>query len=201
MKIGPKFKIARRLGAPVFEKTQSQKFVASSAKKTKKSGPKQKTDFGVQMNEKQKAKYSYLLTEKQFSNYVKKALATKGSDNAGQLFALLENRLDNVVLRAGFTHARALARQMVSHNHITVNGRTVNIPSFKVKIGDIIGIRAGSVAKTLFKDIETRLDAKVPPSWMKVTSKDSKVEIQGVPKADQGTMLFDLRSVIEFYSR
>ena len=206
MIIGPRYKIARRLGAPVFEKTQTQKYVLSQTKKTKTTskgngGSKQKTDFGVQMNEKQKARYTYLLSEKQFSNYVKKALAAKGTNNVGSLFELLETRLDNVVLRAGFAHARLLARQMVSHNHITVNGRTVNIPSFKVSVGDIIGIREGSMKKTLFQGLEERLQAKTAPAWLKVDAGKKQTEVQGLPKVEQGELLFDLNSVIEFYSR
>lgn len=206
MIIGPRYKIARRLGAPVFEKTQTQKYVLSQTKKSKtgkggKGGPKQKTDFGAQMNEKQKARYTYLLSEKQFSNYVKKALAGKGTNNTAALFELLENRLDNAVLRAGFAHARLLARQMVSHNHIQVNGRTVNIPSFKVSVGDVITVREGSLTKPLFAGLEERLSAKVAPSWLKVDAAKKKAEIQGAPKMEQGEMLFDLNSVIEFYSR
>lgn len=206
MIIGPRYKIARRLGAPVFEKTQTQKYVLSQTKKTKttakgRGGPKQKTDFGAQMNEKQKARFTYLLTEKQFSNYVKKALNLKGSNKVDTLFALLENRLDNAVLRAGFAHARLLARQMVSHNHITVNGHIVNVPSFQVKIGDVISLREGSTKKTLFQGIEERLQAKTPPAWLKVDAGKKRAEVQGVPKVDQGELLFDLNSVIEFYSR
>jgi len=209
MIIGPRYKIARRLGAPVFEKTQTQKFVLSEAKragigkstKGRKGGSRQKTDFGVQMNEKQKARFSYLLSEKQFSNYVKKALTTKGTNNTGALLELLESRLDNVVLRAGFAHARLLARQMVSHNHIQVNGRTVNIPSFKVSLGDIVTVREGSLKKTLFMGLEERLTAKTAPSWLKVDAEKKRVEIQGAPKMDNGELLFDPNSVIEFYSR
>jgi small subunit ribosomal protein S4 len=203
MIIGPKYKIARRLGAPVFEKTQTQKYTLSQGRKEKRGrgGPRQKTDFGVQMNEKQKARFSYLLTEKQFSNYVKKALATRGTDNVGTLYEMLERRLDNTVLRAGFAHARGLARQMVSHNHIQVNGRTVNVPSFKVSLGDVITVREGSSKKPLFAGLEERLQAKTAPSWIKVDAAKKRAEIQGAPKAEKGELLFDLNSVIEFYSR
>src|SRR5687768_276452 len=100
MKIGPKYKIARRLGAPVFEKTQNQKFVNSESKKRPTGRMKPKSEFGVQMLEKQKARYYYLLTEKQFSNYVKEALARHGA-NVPTLYEFLEMRLDNTVLRMG----------------------------------------------------------------------------------------------------
>ncbi len=205
MIIGPRYKIARRLGAPVFEKTQTQKYVLSQTRKSKTMskgrGPKQKTDFGVQMNEKQKARFTYLLTEKQFSNYVKKAMSAQGTDNVGALFELLERRLDNVVLRGGFGHTRPLARQIVSHNHIKVNGHIVNIPSFSVSVGDVIELREGSTKKTLFVGLEERLQAKTAPSWLKVDSAKKTIEVQGMPKMDQGELLFDLNSVIEFYSR
>ncbi len=206
MIIGPRYKIARRLGAPVFEKTQTQKYVLSQTKKSKtttkgRGGPKQKTDFSIQMNEKQKARFTYLLSEKQFSNYVKKALSAKGTNNIGTLFELLETRLDNAVLRGGFAHARLLARQMVSHNHIKVNNKIVNIPSFKVSIGDVITVRDGSLKKALFQGLEERLQTKTAPSWIKVDAPNKQIEIQGLPKVDQGELLFDLNSVIEFYSR
>ncbi len=205
MIIGPRYKIARRLGAPVFEKTQTQKYVLSQTRKSKsttaKRKPKQKTDFGIQMNEKQKARYTYLLSEKQFSNYVKKAKSSQGTDNVGTLFELLEKRLDNAVLRGGFGHTRMLARQMVSHNHIKVNGHIVNIPSYKVSIGDIITIREGSLKKVLFVGLEEKLQAKTAPSWLKVDAVKKQIEVQGVPKVGEGELLFDLNTVIEFYSR
>jgi small subunit ribosomal protein S4 len=103
-----------------------------------KRGPK--SDFGVQMLEKQKARYTYLLSEKQFSKYVKSAIEKQG-DNREILFKTLESRLDNIVLRAGFAPTRLAARQLVSHGHLMVNDRRVTIPSYSVRVGDKISIR------------------------------------------------------------
>ncbi len=146
MKIGPRYKIARRLGVPVFEKTQTQKFAIRTEQKkaaSKSSKPKAKSDYGLGLLEKQKARYSYGITSKQFGNYVSKATETKG--NSGEiLVSLLESRLDNVALRAGYATTRQAARQITSHGHLTVNGKIVTIPSYHIKIGDVIGIREGS---------------------------------------------------------
>jgi small subunit ribosomal protein S4 len=201
MIIGPKFKIARRLNAPVFEKTQTQKFVQSQARKQKKGRPKQASAFGEQMNEKQKARFTYLLTEKAFSNYVKKALASKGN-TVPTLYSLLESRLDNVVYRSGFATTRSGARQMVSHGHITVNGRRVDIPSMQTKIGDIVTVREGSAKKPLFANVSERIKNITAPAWIKTDGDKAQATVVGAPNfASKTDTLFDLNLVIEFYSR
>ncbi|MBA3551004.1 30S ribosomal protein S4 [Patescibacteria group bacterium] len=201
MIIGPKYKIARRLGAGVFEKTQTQKFALSEGKrgkKDKRGGPK--TDYGIQMLEKQKARFTYALTEKQFSNYVKKALAKKGT-NQDTLYGLLESRLDNVVLRGGIGHTRLAARQIVSHGHMTVNGIRVTIPSYQVKVGDKIAIREASLKKPLFATLDERISKYQPPSWLKLDAEKKVIEVQGAPKLNTAELLFDIGQVLEFYSR
>jgi small subunit ribosomal protein S4 len=201
MKIGPKFKIARRLGAPIFEKTQTQKFAMSQAKKGKADkGPRQRSDFGLQMIEKQKARYTYLLTEKQFSNYVRKAIATKGNTQS-VLYESLELRLDNVVYRLGFANTRAFARQIVSHGHIMVNDKRVTIPSYKVEEGDKVTIRPGSSKKNLFLTLDERLKNNTVPSWIHFDPTKKEGVIQGLPKLEKANLLFDLNSVLDFYSR
>jgi small subunit ribosomal protein S4 len=143
MIIGPKYKIARRLGAPVFEKTQTQKFSVRSERKMKNRGfSKQKSEFGQQLNEKQKARMYYGVSEKQFSKYVKEAISKKASKAVGLLFETLETRLDNLVYRLGFAQTRYQARQFVGHGHILVNGKKVTIPSYVVKQGDTISLSA-----------------------------------------------------------
>ena len=126
MKIGPKYKIARRLGPAVFEKTQTQKFALSEARhaagKKRDKRSKALSDFGLQLIEKQRVRFSYGITERQLSNYVEKAIETKGNPSEN-LFASLESRLDNVVYRMGIAHTRRLARQMVSHGHFVVYGK------------------------------------------------------------------------------
>lgn len=204
MIIGPKYKIARRLNAPVFEKTQTQKFALSQAKKGKTKGsrgPRQKSAFGEQMIEKQKARFTYLLTEKTFSNYVRKALSAKGS-TVPTLYSLLENRLDNVVYRMGLATTRSGARQMTSHGHVTVNGRRVDIPSYQVSEGDVIAVREGSAKKPLFANASERMKAVTAPAWIKADPEKMQAIISGTPSITNRTdTIFDLNLVIEFYSR
>src|SRR5438128_843190 len=148
MIIGPKYKIARRLGAPIFEKTQGQKYALHLERKGKKRGfSKPKSEYGIQMNEKQKARFTYGLSEKQFSNYVKEALSKKSSNASGMIFEFLETRLDNIIYRLGFAPTRLGARQMVSHGHIAVNGKRVTVPSKRVYLGDKIEIVERSKGK------------------------------------------------------
>ena len=201
MIIGPRYKKARYLGAPVFRKTQTQKFAIRSQQKVKKGGMRSnKSEFGRQLLEKQKARYSYGVSGGQFTNYVKKALATQG-DNAKNLLQLLEGRLDNVVLRAGFAQSHSAARQMVAHGHLMVNGKGVNIPSYEVRIGDVISIREGSKKKTLFAKLDEQVAANASPAWIKVNVEKREITIDGEPSTDMTSLLFNVRSVLEFYTR
>lgn len=201
MKFGPKYKIARRLGAPVFEKTQGPKYALSLSRKERvgKRPPKPKSEFGIQLLEKQKARFTYNLTEKQFANYVAKALKKSGPVQA--LFSLLESRLDNVLYRSGLLKTRPQARQASSHGHITVNGRKVTIPSVSLKVGDKIGLRAGSTESLLFADSTERLRTSSAPAWLKVDPEKREVEVVGEPAYDPAEHVFDLGVVVEFYNR
>lgn len=200
MKIGPRYKIARRLGAAVFEKTQTQKYALRSTQRTQNSRPKAKSDYGLGMNEKQKARFSYGVTSKQFTNYVNKAIEKKGN-SAEMLVTLLEGRLDNVALRSGFATTRQAARQMTSHGHLTVNGKIVTIPSYQVKIGDVIGIREGSKKKGLFLNLDERLKTVKIPAWLKLNIEKKEIVIDGTPHALVTELLFNPGTVLEFYSR
>lgn len=205
MRIGPKYKIARRLGAPIFEKTQTQKFALSEEKKSRKRGRGgQKTDYGLQLTEKQKARYFYGISEKQFKNYVKDALSKKGSSPTAELLSNLESRLDNAVWRTGFAPTHRASRQMVSHGHITVNGRKVRVPSYKLSQGDVIGVREGSKNSKLFATVEeggVESVTREVPAWISYDPKHKVAEIKSKPMGDQGLLMFDLGQVIEFYSR
>lgn len=202
MKIGPRYKIARRLGAPIFEKTQTQKFAASEQKKNQNKRPmRPRTDFALQMQEKQKARFSYGVTNKQFTNYVKQAFTDKNSRKAQLLFEKLETRLDNVVYRSGLASTRQAARQMVSHGHIKVNGKKITIPSHQVSIGDEITLKESSIGKGLFREREEEMSNHTAPSWIASDLKAKKVKVKGMPKIDQQELLFDLNAVLEFYSR
>ena len=196
-----KYKLCRRLGAGIYEKCQTAKFAQSepATKKGKKGG--RRSDFGNQLIEKQKVRFMYGVREKQFSNYVTHAMehAKKGSTPADLLFKQLEERLDNAVYRLGFAHTRALARQMVSHGHFTVNGKKLTIPSYALKQGDVIAIREGSKTTKLFAEIATKLKAIKKPDWFTYDDSAVTAKISGEPKNPDPFLNFQV--VIEFYSR
>lgn len=201
MKLGPKFKIARRLGTPVFEKTQTQKYALSLARKEKagKMPTRPKSEYGQQLLEKQKARFSYYLSESQFSKYVKTALSAP--EPAQKLFRLLETRLDNVLYRSGLAKTRIQARQMASHGHVTVNGRRVTIPSIALRKEDVVGVRDGSKDSALFREAPERMRTVAVPEWLSVDSELMTVKVNGEPAYDPAQSPFDLGIVIEFYSR
>ena len=203
MIIGPKYKIAKRLGAPIFEKTQTQKFALSEArtarnKKVRKGG--MASDYKRQLIEKQKMRFSYGISEKQLSRYVKESFE-QGHQPIGQLLARLESRLDNVVYRLGFAKTRRLARQMVSHGHIHINGRRLNIPSHKVKVGDVIGVREQSKQSPLFLALNESLLEHTPVHWVSVNVKELTGEKKAEPTYEPTETLFDPQQVLEYYSR
>ena len=137
---GPKSRIARKFGEPIFgpDKAQARRNYAPGQHGN--SRKRKTSEYGTQLREKQKAKYTYGVLEKQFRNLFAKATRTKGITGE-VLLQLLESRLDNVVYRLGFAPTRAAARQLVSHKHIVVNGSVVNIPSYQVKAGDVVAVR------------------------------------------------------------
>lgn len=203
MLIGPKYKIARRLGAPVFEKTQTQKFALAENKKTKtKRRRGMKSDFGLQLNEKQKARYVYGLTEKQFRNYVREALAQDNVPAGEHLYTKLESRIDNIVYRAGLARTRRLARQLVSHGHIKVNGRRITIPSHILKIGDTFSVREGSQTKKVFTQLAEQENDHVVPQWLSFDMKKMEGSVTGVAQLPEAQdTLFNVSTILEFYSR
>lgn len=203
METRAKYKMCRRLGSGVFEKCQTAKFVQSETKKSaaasKGKRPKQPSDYGRQLIEKQKVRFSYGLSEKQLSNYVTKATTTKGMPVTEKLFEELENRLDNVVYRLGFAGTRRFARQLVSHGHFTVNGTKVTIPSYAVRIGDVISVREGSRKSPAFGEFEKKVESYTWPTWLKLIPAELKAEVVGKPKNTEAFLQFD--TVLEYYSR
>jgi len=197
MKIGPKYKICKRLGGGIFEKCQTQKFQLAEAKAQ---GGKKRfakvSDYGKQLLEKQKVRFSYGITEKQLRRYVAAAVST--TDTVSTMSAALEMRLDNVIYRAGFASTRRMARQLVAHGHIEVNGRRLKVPSYTVKIDDVITVRDASKSKPVFANIE---NAATSPNWLIVDMKKFTAKIKSVPKHEAGATLFDYQAVFEFYSR
>lgn len=200
MIIGPKYKLARRLGAPVFEKTQTQKFNASKERKQAKFS-RPKSAYGAQLNEKQKARFTYGVSEKQFKNYVKLILARKSTDPQTELFAALETRLDNVVYRAGFARTRREARQLVGHGHIKVNGKRLNIPSYIVKAKDVITARKESEGKGVLANFDERFKDITLPQWLSWNKESKAVTVTGVPKSNPSELMFDMAQIIEYYRR
>lgn len=196
-----KYKMCRRLGVGVFEKCQTQKYTQSEMKKSKSTGkrPKQLSDYGRQLIEKQKVRFSYGISERQLGNYVDKATAIKGMPVTDKLYELLETRLDNVVYRLGFASTRRFARQLVSHGHFTINGTKVTIPSLTVRAGDIVAVREGSRKSVVFADIKKKTETVVWPNWLKFSPESLSAEVVAKPKNDEQFLQLD--TVLEFYSR
>lgn len=203
MKIGPKYKIAKRLGAAIFEKTQTAKFELSAARGGKRSlkRPAQASDYKKQLIEKQKMRFTYGITEKQLRRYVDESIAKQGHKPVAFLYDRLETRLDNVVYRLGLAKTRQFSRQMVSHGHIIVNGKRLNVPSHKVRLGDIITVREGSKSNVMFLNLEERHEAVAVPQWLKFDAKKLEGTITGAPIYTPTETLFDPEQVMEFYSR
>tara|TARA_B100000745_G_scaffold298646_1_gene247755 strand:+ start:17499 stop:18113 length:615 start_codon:yes stop_codon:yes gene_type:complete len=204
MKIGPKYKIAKRLGASVFEKTQTQKFALSEARKSKiRRGGRRKnvSDFGKQLLEKQKVRFTYGITEKQFRNYINAVLEMSGVNPAEELHKALERRLDNIVARATLATTRRGARQMVSHGHITVNGKKITVPSHKVKVGDVVSVREGSKSAALFASASDRMTNATIVGWLKPNPKELSAEVSDLPTYVVTEAAGDLTAVMSFYSR
>jgi small subunit ribosomal protein S4 len=163
-------------------------------------GNTRQSDFGKQLREKQKAKRLYGLSENQFSNLFKKATSKKG-DTGETLVRELELRLDNVIFRSGFARSRAAARQLVGHAHFDVNGKKVNIPSYRVKSGDIIRVRANKQGKAPWKNIVDAMKNYQAVSWLAVEPKDFTAKVTGVPTSDEMKQPFNPKMIVEFYSR
>ncbi len=196
----PKFKICRRLGPGVYDKCQTSKFAISS--KGGLSGarrPKAPSEYGAQLIEKQKIRFSYGISEKQLSNYVQKVSHIKGVGTTEKLYERLEFRLDNAIYRMGLAPSRRGARQMVSHGHFVVNDKKVTIPSYELKVGDIIKIREGSKSKKIFANIVEKLKDYVFPVWISFDTNTLQGKVLDKPKNIESFL--DLSSVLEFYSR
>ena len=196
----PKFKICRKLGPGVFDKCQTSKFASASTKSHfGKKRPKAPSDYGAQLMEKQKTRFSYGISERQLANYVKKVSRTKGAGIALNLFESLESRLDNVIYRMGLGSSRRATRQMVSHGHFIVNDHRVTIPSYTVRAGDVIKIREGSKGKKIFENLPEKLKEYTFPSWLSFDVNTLEGKILDKPKNTE--TFLDLNAVLEFYSR
>ena len=158
------------------------------------------TNYGKQLMQKQKAKRMYGLREKQFHIYFEKAFNKVGKTGE-LLFGFLENRLDNTIYRLGFVKSRSQARQMVSHGHFNVNGERVNIPSYQVKIGDVISIRERSLKSPAFQNLKETIEKKEIVPWISLDKKELTGKITGTPKLQDVALNVDWQSIVEFYSK
>lgn len=204
MQIGPKYKICRRLGGRVFGKCQTTKFSTSGSANNKRQGggrPRSLSEYGTQLLEKQKARYSYGLKERQFANYVKAVRGATIKNPTGSLYQALESRLDNVVYRLGLANTRAFARQLVSHGHITVNGRRLNIPSYRVAVGDVVAVRSQSRTAGAFQKTAERAKDWHVPSWLLFDLEKFAGTVKALPLPGEAEADINFGAILEFYSR
>jgi small subunit ribosomal protein S4 len=197
---GPRVRISRRFGIPIFGPT---KYLERRNYGPGVHGPKSRrkhTDYGLGLIEKQKLRYYYGLMERQFRGVYEKALRRRGVTGE-QMLQILETRLDNVVFHLGFANTRAAARQMVCHGHITVKGRKVSIPSYALKVNDVIVVKNNSVSRQLAtKGLEVSTSRAVP-DWLSLSKEEFKGTVMRIPTRDEIQPIANEQAVVEFYSR
>ena len=196
---GPKTKIARKFGEPIFgeDKTlEKRNYPPGQHGSSKRRG--KKSEYAIQLMEKQKAKYTYGILEKQFRNLFEKASRSKGVTGE-VLLQLCESRLDNMVFRFGLSPTRSGARQLVSHRHITVNGSIVNIPSFQVRKGDVVGVREKSKSLNIIQEVKSKDSLTIEwISWNKDQLQGTYVK---VPERSQIPETIKEQLIVELYSK
>lgn len=170
-----------------------------SKRKSARAGKKM-SEYGLQLREKQKAKFIYGVLEKPFRNYYEKADRMKGMTGEN-LMVLLERRLDNVIFRMGFARTRREARQVVGHKHVLVNGKCVNIPSYLVSAGDVVEIREKSKSMQRYKDIAEVTNGRLVPEWMDVDQENFKGAIKELPSREAIDVPVDEMLIVELYSK
>ena len=163
-------------------------------------GTRKKSEYGLQLQEKQKAKFIYGVLEKPFRNYFEKASRMKGQSGEN-LMIMLESRLDNVIFRLGFARTRKEARQIVGHKHVSVNGRTVNIPSYLVKAGDVVEIREKYKASQRYKDILEVAGARLVPEWLEANQEALSGTVKELPTREQIDVPVNEMLIVELYSK
>jgi small subunit ribosomal protein S4 len=195
---GPKHRLARKEGVNLLDKT-SQTLMRRLATPPGVHGKKRKkrlSEYGLQLREKQKAKTTYGLMEKQFKNLVQKVQVKRG-DTKELIVSALETRLDNVVYRLGFAKTRYMARQIVSHGHVAVNGKKLNIPSYSVKIDDVISLSPTMQKNKVVLETNEEQEGVLPF----LNKKGLSGKLVRMPKTEDLQVPFDLQLIIEYYSR
>ena len=202
--LGPKLKLSRREGTDLFLKS-GVRAIESKCKIDNAPGvhgarKPRLSDYGLQLREKQKVRRMYGVLEKQFRNLYKEAARLKG--NTGEnLLALLEGRLDNVVYRMGFGSTRAESRQLVSHKAIVVNGKVVNIPSYKVKVNDVVGIREKAKKQARIASALEISEQREKASWVEVDSKKLEGVFKRTPERSDLSADINEQLIVELYSK
>jgi small subunit ribosomal protein S4 len=197
---GPRVRISRRFGTPIFGPT---KYLERRNYGPGMHGPKSRrkhTDYGLGLIEKQKLRYYYGLMERQFRGVYERALKRRGVTGE-QMLQILETRLDNVIFHLGFATTRASARQLVGHGHVRVNGRKVNIPSFALKVNDVIEIKDTSVSRQLATKNMEMATSRAVPDWLSLNKETFKGNVMRIPTRDEIQPIANEQAVVEFYSR
>ncbi|MBR0518156.1 30S ribosomal protein S4 [bacterium] len=205
--IGPVCRLCRREGVKLFLKGE-RCYTPKCALEKKNYAPGQHgqqqrrklSNYGVQLREKQKLRRIYGLNEQQFLNYFTKAASQKGATGENFL-VLLERRLDNVIFRLGLASSRSTARQIVRHGHVTVDGQKVNIPSYQVKVGQVVSLKEKSKAKQYFVDIAENAKNKTAPKWLEADYEKVGGKVVSLPAREDIDTQVDELLVVEFYSK
>ena len=197
---GPRTRIARKFGEAIFgaDKVLSKKNYPPGQHGN--SRKRKTSEYGIQLREKQKAKYTYGVLEKQFRNLFEKASRSKGITGE-VLLQLLEGRLDNVVFRLGFARTRKEARQIVDHKHVLVNGKCVNIPSYLVKAGDVVEIKESKKNIQRMKDIVEVAGGRIVPEWLDIDAEKLQGTVKELPSREQIDVPVNEMLIVELYSK
>lgn len=204
---GPVCRICRRVGEKLFLK--GERCLSPKCAVERRSTPpgmhsanrrRRVSEFSLRMREKKRARAVYGVLERQFRRYFDIASKKPGQTGA-YLLQLLERRLDNVVFRAGFADSRSQARQLVRHRHITVNGKRVDIPSYNVEVGDLIGFAERSKKSEYYKTLTVDLHRRPVPKWVSLDTTAVTVKVQALPEASDMDVKIDDRMIVEYYAR
>jgi small subunit ribosomal protein S4 len=197
---GPRTRVSRRFGVPIFG---ASKYLERRNYPPGVHGPKSRrkfSDYAVGLMEKQKLRYFYGLQERQFRNVYEKALRMRGVTGE-KMLQLLECRLDSIVFHAGFGITRPQARQLISHGHVRVNGRKVSVPSFLVKVNDVVEVKDHNVSKQLANKSLEGSTSRVVPDWVSLDRDHLKAKLLRIPTRDEINPVANEQAIVEFYSR
>jgi small subunit ribosomal protein S4 len=197
---GPRVRISRRFGVPIFGPS---KYLERRNYGPGVHGPKSRrkhTDYGLGLIEKQKLRYYYGLMERQFRGVYERALRRRGVTGE-QMLQILETRLDNVAFHLGFAATRSASRQLICHGHVKVNGRKVNIPSFALKVNDVVEIKDSNVSRGLATKNLEMATSRAVPDWLSLNKEGFKGVVMRIPTRDEIQPIANEQAVVEFYSR